>query len=333
MDDNGERVAAADEQASPAASVGQTLSAARLSQGLSLEDLSAELRIETKQLLALEQDEFGKIGVPVFIKGYLRQYGQRLGLHYNDLLALYYRQVDTQEVDLKPSRTIKLRDERQITVWVLALVVLGVLAAFLFVWWINDPSLRGLRPSRANESAPADTSAPDTSAPESNAGSGTGRVAEPASAPTGRAVSSGAGFAARAARAASRPEGSRRPESSALGVGVDASAVVSVPTDATADPSAATPPSSVATDAAGTELDVTFDEDSWAEIEDSRGTRLFYGLGQAGRSLQLHGEPPFSTLLGNAAGVRLVVGGEPFTVPGGNRADQRVRFTIAVPEE
>ena len=57
MGDSSEREGAADER-SAAVSVGQTLSQARLSQGLLLEDLAAELRIEAKQLLALEQDQF-----------------------------------------------------------------------------------------------------------------------------------------------------------------------------------------------------------------------------------------------------------------------------------
>ena len=127
MEDSGEQEFAADGRGPPAVSVGQTLSKARLAQGLSVEDVAAELRIEVKQLMALEQDRFDQIGVPVFIKGYLRQYGHRLGLSYNDLLSLYYRQVDTQEVDIRPSRTIKLRDERQITVWVLALLALAVM--------------------------------------------------------------------------------------------------------------------------------------------------------------------------------------------------------------
>ena len=80
-------------------------------------------------------------------------------------------------------------------------------------------------------------------------------------------------------------------------------------------------------------LDVSFDEDSWAEITDSRGTRLFYGLGQAGRSAQLSGVPPFSTLLGNAAGVKISVDGKSYPVPGQSRPGNRVRFEITVPEE
>ena len=87
---------------------------------MTLEQLSAELRIEAKQLRALEEERFEQIGVAVFIKGYLKQYGTRLGLDVRDLLALYYKQTTLADVQIQPSRTIKLRDERQITSWILA---------------------------------------------------------------------------------------------------------------------------------------------------------------------------------------------------------------------
>src|SRR5882672_12643626 len=55
--------------------VGQMLKQARTAHDLTLEQVSTELRIEAQNLGALEQDRFEKIGIPVFVKGYLRQYG------------------------------------------------------------------------------------------------------------------------------------------------------------------------------------------------------------------------------------------------------------------
>ena len=57
------------------ATLGELLRTARLSQDLTVEQLSTELRIEAKELNALEDNRFEQIGVPVFIKGYLKQYG------------------------------------------------------------------------------------------------------------------------------------------------------------------------------------------------------------------------------------------------------------------
>ena len=77
----------------PPATLGELLRTTRLNQDLTIEQLSTELRIEAKQLAALEEDRFERIGVPVFVKGYLKQYGLRLGLNVNDLLALYTKQT------------------------------------------------------------------------------------------------------------------------------------------------------------------------------------------------------------------------------------------------
>ena len=121
----------------PPATLGERLRAARLAQDFTVEQLSTDLRIEAKQLHALEENRFEQIGVPVFIKGYLKQYGTRLGLNVADLLALYHKQTTLAEVQIQPSRTIKLRDERQITAWAVAAIVLLLVIVALGVWWWN----------------------------------------------------------------------------------------------------------------------------------------------------------------------------------------------------
>jgi cytoskeleton protein RodZ len=80
-------------------------------------------------------------------------------------------------------------------------------------------------------------------------------------------------------------------------------------------------------------LDVTFDQESWAEINDARGQRLFYGLGAAGRQEQLRGEPPFALVIGNSAGVRLKLDGQDYPVPTSGRPGDSARFTVDVVEE
>ena len=119
-------------------SLGQVLKAGRTARGLTLEQLSTELRIEVRQLQALEQDQFERIGPPVFVKGYLRHYAQRVGLDYGDLLSLYYKQAENRDVPVQPSRSIMLRDERQITVWIVAALVLVAVLVALAVWWLSS---------------------------------------------------------------------------------------------------------------------------------------------------------------------------------------------------
>lgn len=85
---------------------------------------------------------------------------------------------------------------------------------------------------------------------------------------------------------------------------------------------------------AGTEdtrLVLNFTGDCWAEITDAAGRRLYFGMGRAGRTVELAGTPPFDALFGNAANVGLRVDGadRPVTpdTPGGRTA----RLTILEP--
>ncbi len=137
-------------------SLGQVLKAGRTARGLTLEQMSTELRIEVRQLHALEEDQFERIGPPVFVKGYVRHYAQRVGLDYGDLLSLYYKQAENREVPVQPSRSIMLRDERQITVWIVAALVLVAVLVALAVWWLTRSTAvpaRGFAHSRRSGAA------------------------------------------------------------------------------------------------------------------------------------------------------------------------------------
>jgi cytoskeleton protein RodZ len=288
--------------------LGQTLRAARNAKGLTLEEISAELRIEVHQLAALEQCRFTDIGPPVFVKGYLRHYGNRLGLEYKDLLAAYYRLVEPQEFSIAPSRTIKLHDERQVTMWVLAALVIGLLGVFLFVWIVDEPPVTA---PTADSVAPQ----PDLS-PPADAGSGLPlpdeteepvfEPAEPVETPVAETADQAAEPAPETAGAA--PVGPA-PAAAAPGLpGVQGA------------PGARPVPA--------VRIDIVFAEDSWVAVTDGRGARLYYGLGRAGERSSLTGEAPVDVLIGNTAGVELTVDGNAFEVPSEAREGNLARFTL-----
>jgi cytoskeleton protein RodZ len=282
------------------------LRAARLAHELTIEQLSTELRIEARQLHALEENRFEQIGVPVFVKGYLKQYGQRLGVDVSELLALYYKQTTLADVQVQPSRTIKLHDERQITSWILAAIVLLLVVAGLAVWWWNGGDLSAISLTRSAE--PAAATAP--------------AAAEPAAQPRPRPVEQTAAPPPAAAAPAEAPEAAEAEPSA------DDVAPVAEPETAFTAPS----------DDGGDEpeplvdaipLEFTFDQESWAEVTDARGERLLYGLNAAGRRVTVRGAPPFAIVLGNANVVRLTVDGEPYDVPR-RRGDPAARFSVDV---
>lgn len=300
-------VAAALPSAPP--TLGEMLRTARLAHDLTVEQLSTELRIEAKQLKALEENRFEQIGVPVFVKGYLKQYGQRLGVDVRDLLALYNKQTTLADVQVQPSRSIKLRDERQVTSWVLAAIVLLIVTAGLAVWWWNGGTFSALPLTRSTP-ASATTSAPAAAEPQLRT------LSRPAEqfAPPGAAPS---------APAAEEPvpPATDAPASSDSAV---APAAFVAPSDGADDegdaPLAAIP------------LEFAFSEESWAEVTDARGERLLFGLNAAGRRITVRGEPPFAVVLGNADAVQLTVDGEPYAIPAG-RQDDLARFSVDIAEE
>lgn len=119
--------------------IGARLSSARVAQGLAIEDVSAELRIAAEALTALEEERFEALGAPVFAKGYLKQYGALLGLDVAELVADYERTSGRTGIEIAPSKTIRLRDERQITVWVVTGMALALVIVFLLLWWLRQP--------------------------------------------------------------------------------------------------------------------------------------------------------------------------------------------------
>jgi len=77
-------------------------------------------------------------------------------------------------------------------------------------------------------------------------------------------------------------------------------------------------------------IDVTlkFASDSWAEVYDADGQRLFYDIGSANSSHAVTGTPPLRIVLGNAPGVSVNINGRPAKVPASAVQNDSAQFTI-----
>lgn len=322
-----ERVETPEQDAESTPDLGATLRLAREAQDLSIEDVAAELRIGAHFLEALEDCRFEALGPPVFAKGYLKQYGTRLGLDVAALVADYENAAGDLSVDVAPSRSIKLHDARQITLWVVAGGVLVLVAVFLAFWWFNQSD-------RAPESAPATPKSAETvsqepppPAPERPAQAG--NRAPPDSSPIDDAEAA-------------------RPRASAADTDADGGLSLTQPTASgpdgaappIAEPSvvespAAAPANAESSDAQspdagfdGPALEVEFVEDSWAEVTDANGVRLYYALGRAGTRRRFPADRHLHLLFGNAHGVELRLDGREIPLPGSGQPGEVVQFDL-----
>lgn len=311
--------------------LGSRLRAARESHELSIEKIADELRIEEHVLVALEEDRLDDINVaPVFIKGYIKQYGRLLRLDYDVLRRAFYEQIDTDDVRLQPNSSIQLRDERQITIWIIAAVAVLLVGVALFVWWLgtDDVSVSGLL-GDVTETSDAVTAVPQSTREL--------RLSEPARS-AGRAADAADEVLAEGAPGADAP-GSVAPSEPAetLNAGdvnafggsaergaQDGQVRQEAPRQAgeiTTAALAAPVPGSIP-------MVFEFSAESWFELEDANGRRLFYDLARPGSELRFVPLPPARVLIGNAAAVSITVDSQAYAIPAGSLRGNVASFVI-----
>ncbi len=293
---------------------GKILQDARVRQHLSVEQVAQMLHLSAHQVGALENDEFDKLPGPTYVRGYLRNYAQALGLSAEDVVAAYARLNGTQPTislsRLTPEPEVTTRDA---LVKVATFLVAGILILLAIVWW------------QGRHNAPV--------AGESRVGSD--RIAKATVNPT--APPSAAEPTANAEREAQTGEsffgGVKAVD--VLGAGYVAntqSTYDSATGGAAAFKQESFEPTSIAAESgpAGIELVVRAREASWTDIRDARHNKLLYGVLPAGRTVTVTGTPPFRVFVGNPDGVDLEYKGEYFAASQYKRGIV-ARFIVGMP--
>ena len=129
-------------------SLGDKLRTARESKGLSYDYISRETNISSRYLEALEREDFSCFPGEPYVLGFLRNYGEYLGLNLDELLSLY-RLLKIQEQPIPVEQLLKNPSPvpKIIGGVVVALAILG-LAAGIFYFVSRLP--------KETQAAPAD---------------------------------------------------------------------------------------------------------------------------------------------------------------------------------
>ena len=121
-------------------SIGEVLRLAREQQGLTLQDVSYALNIKREYLEALEKDEYDAIPGAVFVKGFLRNYGNFLELDGVALAREYKENVEERTIMPVKKKKIrkdstKKKKQRQ-GKWPEITIIAGIIIFLLLIIWI-----------------------------------------------------------------------------------------------------------------------------------------------------------------------------------------------------
>ena len=118
----------------PDAGIGTTLRSAREGIAVSVAQVAQQLNLDTTVIHALEEERFGALGAPVFVRGHLRRYAELVGESPSVLQERYVSHQAQGEPDLtQVPRGVPVADPRR---YLLPAVILaGVLVLGGIVWW------------------------------------------------------------------------------------------------------------------------------------------------------------------------------------------------------
>jgi cytoskeleton protein RodZ len=269
----------------PSESLGGRLKAERERKGFSAQKAADQLHLDAWVIEALETGDYARIGPAVYGKGHLKRYAGLLGLPPDEIIGAYEDRPAAAE-DLAQAPALRMRaaetPERGPpwpTVAAVAAVLAAVAAAGL-MWW------RPWQPRHAVSIA-----APGSSAPAAD-GNGAKRTAD---AERGTADAGSANTGPANVGLADRVDGTR-----SLAEGV-------APGGVHAGSAAAEGESDSAAGVGHARLRLSFSADSWVDVHDASGRRLFSGRGHANSVKTIAGAAPMKVYLGFAGGVQLEV--------------------------
>ncbi len=77
--------------------IGQTLKNARVDQGLTLDDLQQTTKIQKRYLIAIEEENFDALPGDFYVRAFIREYAETVGLDADDLLASIDKELGQHE--------------------------------------------------------------------------------------------------------------------------------------------------------------------------------------------------------------------------------------------
>ena len=154
--------------------IGEVLRLARISQGLSLEELQRKTDIQLDLLEALETDNFDKLPNLFYTRSFLRKYAWAVELDENIILDAYdsgnmitYEEVDVDEIELSGRRRSNRKKQSFLPLFYFLLFSLSIIAFVSYYVW-NYIQTQPINTSEASYSVVTTTTSDSTTEVKSN---------------------------------------------------------------------------------------------------------------------------------------------------------------------
>ncbi len=298
-----------------AQSTGSLLRAARLDRGMSIEEVSRQLRLSVRQITALEEDDYDKLSSTTFLRGFVRNYAKLLQMDAAPLLQLLQQTVPppppptiSYQIEGIPFPSNHKQGKRGLIV---AGVVILALLLLIFEIYDGNESNKEKQPAVKMElktETEQDITQPQFEVPPAFPAKDADLALPADPTPPAEAV-----------KAVPQKQEIPPTHSPARQVTATAASPESAKTPTLASAGMVAPESADWADV----LRLVFEGEAWAEVKDSRGKLLLSRINPRGTEQVLHGKPPFSLAIGNASQVKLVYNNKPvdlaphIKVPGG----------------
>ena len=270
-------------------SIGQALKAARLAQVMSVQDIARQLRLSEKQIEAIEDDDHSKFPNQIFLRGFIRNYAKLVRedtKKFSQLLGETFPRTSTQAITFSVDGTpfIPVHKKSKGNLIILFIVVL---VSFLLVYEVYRS---GGDDQKTNENIENGTVAETIiqleteieQVPEDNQNQFSSVI-----------KSNGSDFNVLIEEVEVDEQG---------GDFLDKEQKVETALEVEDKP--------VENGGGGT-LRFKFTGESWVEVKDAEGKKIFSQTSPGNTEETVNGSPPFSLTIGNAASVRLFYNDEP----------------------
>jgi cytoskeleton protein RodZ len=311
---------------------GEILRAAREKAGYSLSDISAQTKINEKQLEAIESGDVGRLPPETFAKAFIKSYCKALKLDPAPIIMSFgFSESSAQAKVLRTGQGEAMRAEplepkmpssskrlstlnfdrkagKKSLSYGIVLAAVAVMAVFYIPVFMSN---------QTSESEVVGDGIDPVEVPASEV------TIEPSPLPLGNPAVDGA--ASSVFPALQQPSDAESGSNSAVPADAPGSSVVESSVGGeVAAPSAAEP--AVASDAQSS-LNFRFQEQSWVTVRDANDKVLISQLNDAGSSLQVRGQAPFKLIVGNAKAVSISSNGKPVDLSSSIRGEV-ARLTI-----